>query len=723
MNRFSLFGFILLLGFCSGVWGQTPADSNVTEVLTLEELLNIKTTVSSKDEVLSSDAPGSVSVYSRKDIGRLGYYTLSDLASITAGYSAFSAIGEETFETRGQKAAGFDNNKHLVLIDDIPFAHTRANRANAQEDLPLFFAERVEFLKGPGSALYGISAFYGVINISSPEVERNTTKVNTMVSFGAPHFQRRIMFDVVHRQKKVTTKIAASYYGRNGSLEPLGNGANPNALSAYYDNRDVFFLYYSHKIEEGKLRGLMPGVLVSSKTGGLGDFWFGQQNQTTRYNQISWQQISPYLKYARRFGKFRLTTYALFNVSTEKAYTMGFQSAFNGGYVNTPVGAYLYNVEVKTNTLFGELKYRFLNAPGKQGDLILGANSDVRYSTGNPENYSFVITNGPGTTFLPDPSFYPRSSTYGTYSVFGQYLQKWPLLSGLSLTIGGRLDLGRVTTISDQQLTNKYDQLSPRIAVVQKVSRNLSFKFLYGSALRAPLIKEVGVNEETRAQLEAAGREEVAAQVPNISSETFRSTEISGFCSLKWFSISLTGFINRTENALLRETFQPEPTRSVFVNNNGLFKAHGGELEMVFKVYKGILWHSNFAYAYSYDSEGNDLANIPRSKLYNWISFDAPGKVPISGALIHKWMVNYTTGVLEDFYNPTADPNLDNQLFGGYAVLDANLVWRFEEHFRAELQVRNLLNRDIRTPGLSASGQNNVPYQDRSFLISFGYAF
>src|SRR5437868_232 len=84
---------------------------------------------------------------------------------VTAGYSSYSMYGENVFETRGQKAGAFVNNKHLVLIDGIPVNHGRGNSAIIGENFPLFFANRVEFLKGPASALYGTGAFFGVVNV------------------------------------------------------------------------------------------------------------------------------------------------------------------------------------------------------------------------------------------------------------------------------------------------------------------------------------------------------------------------------------------------------------------------------------------------------------------------------------------------------------------------------------------------------------------------------
>jgi hypothetical protein len=41
----------------------------------------------------------------------------------------------------------------------------RHNLGDDEEVLPLLFAKQVEFLRGPASALYGVGAFSGVINV------------------------------------------------------------------------------------------------------------------------------------------------------------------------------------------------------------------------------------------------------------------------------------------------------------------------------------------------------------------------------------------------------------------------------------------------------------------------------------------------------------------------------------------------------------------------------
>src|SRR5712691_6416033 len=70
--------------------GPSAYDEN----LALAELLNMSATVATKSSATVSRSPGIVTVYGEQDIRRLGYYTIADLADITAGYSSYSIYGE-----------------------------------------------------------------------------------------------------------------------------------------------------------------------------------------------------------------------------------------------------------------------------------------------------------------------------------------------------------------------------------------------------------------------------------------------------------------------------------------------------------------------------------------------------------------------------------------------------------------------------------------------------
>jgi len=696
---------------------DTTASKDLLD-LSLEDLLNMSVSVSSKKEEKIADAPGSISAYSNKDIEKLGYYTLGDLAKITSGYSGFKGIGETTFETRGQKSDGFDNNKHLVLIDGIPYSHTRANKANADEDLPLFFAKRVEFLKGPGSALYGISAFSGVINIISKDLEENGVKVETKISAGNFDFKKRVMSNIFYKSDAGASRISIGYYGKDATRQLLGDGKTPVDNNAvYYDNVTSLFMNASHKITKGFFNGLGAGFIYSRKTGGLGDFWMEQQNQTYQFNELTWEQIVPYLRYERKLGeKFTLNSYLKGNMSTEKAYVGGYQQTFSAG---TGSPASMYNIRVFDFEAMAEGRYSFT----KKSNLIVGLNYVSRYGTGSPESYAYGINQNPGASFIQDPSIVPRTSDYRTYSAFTQYQHTLNFLKGLIVTAGVRIDLGRVYSAKDGHVTNNYDQFSPRLAVVQKLTNELNIKLMYGSALRAPLIKEVGLNEEAKNNL--ANRPELASQVPNLKAEIIQSFEGAAVFTKEKFNLSATYFANQTQNALGKV---PVGTDQVSGNIIGQVLASGVEADINILPIKNIKFGANYAYAYaskpfSYtDAAGNTVnersqtGNVPLSKINGTLTYSMFAPVKMSATVIVRTITGYSKGQRGN--GPAYTGTLE-----GFTLVDFNYLIEITSNIGLELQLRNLLDTEYRTPTFYESGQLNIPGARRSFLATLSLSF
>jgi len=261
----------------------TPIDDDIFD-MSLDDLLNMEITVASKKAEKTSDAPGAITAYSAKDMEKLGYYTLADLSSITAGYSSIKGLNTSQFETRGQyTSGGFNNNKHLILVDGIPVYNAIANTAAADEVLPLLGFQRVEFLRGPGSALYGVGAFNGVINVVSKELEENGTEVASKVSLGDYDGKKRIMFSVLHKTDAGLTKIKGGYYTKESTMQYLGAGDDDStyskdALSRYIDYSTSFNLNASFKLTEGALNGLTTGLIYQKRSSGLGEWWMDQQN-------------------------------------------------------------------------------------------------------------------------------------------------------------------------------------------------------------------------------------------------------------------------------------------------------------------------------------------------------------------------------------------------------------------------------------------------------------
>jgi hypothetical protein len=136
----------------------------------LEELLSVTIKGSTlRDESLKT-APSSVTVFTREQLDALGLDYLHELMNLVPGFQTTRGADSPinyTFSARGRRL-GVRAREILLVVDGRVFADARSSGADSAVSLyPLANIERIEIIRGPGSAIYGSNAFTGVINIDS----------------------------------------------------------------------------------------------------------------------------------------------------------------------------------------------------------------------------------------------------------------------------------------------------------------------------------------------------------------------------------------------------------------------------------------------------------------------------------------------------------------------------------------------------------------------------
>lgn len=136
--------------------------------LSLSELTQVKVTTSTLDDETLESVPSSMSVYTRQDIRRLGIKHLNQLINLVPGYQG-SRSDDSTLSysvsSRGRRV-GSSGREILVLINGQRLNNDWTGGAGQHTNLiSIENIERVEFIRGPGSSLYGSNAMMGVINI------------------------------------------------------------------------------------------------------------------------------------------------------------------------------------------------------------------------------------------------------------------------------------------------------------------------------------------------------------------------------------------------------------------------------------------------------------------------------------------------------------------------------------------------------------------------------
>ncbi len=142
--------------------GAPPAGTLKTEEVFEETVVTASRTAQSP-----LDAPNSTSIITEQDIRLSGITNIPELLRRLAGIDIMETTGSQTEVSM----RGFNqrlSNKVLVLVDgrsvytDLLGATLWSDVGIAVEDI-----ERIEVVRGPGSALYGADAFNGVVNIIS----------------------------------------------------------------------------------------------------------------------------------------------------------------------------------------------------------------------------------------------------------------------------------------------------------------------------------------------------------------------------------------------------------------------------------------------------------------------------------------------------------------------------------------------------------------------------
>lgn len=140
------------------------------EELSLEELLQIPIATvygASKENERSLDAPSAVTVIGRAEIERQGYRTLADVLRHVRGFLVTDDRNYEHLGVRGFGLPGDFNGRILLLVDGHRVNEPVFGSAPIGLEFPLDLAlvERIEIVRGPGSALYGSNAFFAVIDV------------------------------------------------------------------------------------------------------------------------------------------------------------------------------------------------------------------------------------------------------------------------------------------------------------------------------------------------------------------------------------------------------------------------------------------------------------------------------------------------------------------------------------------------------------------------------
>ena len=169
-NKLTFKSILLLFLFTSYLsQAQEESDSTIFD-MSLEELLNLDVTTASQTSEKLDEAPANIIVITKEQIRTRGYTNLQeimeDIPEVEIQKNSASEFSN-IYTIRGVSG----NEKFIIMQDGIRISSHTGTPHAINENFSILHAERVEVVLGPASALYGVDAFSGVVNIITQKID------------------------------------------------------------------------------------------------------------------------------------------------------------------------------------------------------------------------------------------------------------------------------------------------------------------------------------------------------------------------------------------------------------------------------------------------------------------------------------------------------------------------------------------------------------------------
>jgi outer membrane receptor for ferrienterochelin and colicins len=541
---------------------ETPKDLGDKS---LEDLMNIEVTSvygASKFQQKITEAPSSVTVISSDQIRKYGYRTLADILRSVPGLYVNYDRNYSYVGLRGFARPGDYNTRVLILVDGHEMNDDVYGGAYIGTEFPVDvdLIERIEIIRGPGSALYGTGAFRGVINVVTKQgSDFNGVEVSASGG-GLQSYQGR------------------ASYGRRfpSGLDLLLSGTDYDSKG----NRRLFFPEFNSPANNNGIAQDADTDMFHSFLGAAGYRGF-----TLRAAYSSREKRIPTASFNTLFNDRRtLTTDTRFYFDLQYRHTFAsLELAARVFYDRYRYdGLYVYETAAQTTVLNQDF------ARGEWCGFELNVSKRLfknhRVTLGTEDRFNLKQIQGnydlePYTLYVFDK----RSSTVP--AVYAQ--DEFTIRKNLILSAG----------IRDDYYYSIGNALNPRLALIYSPTENTVVKLLYGRAFRAPNAYELYYYQ---------------GQTRRLRPETTQTTELvfeRHFSSRTW--VRASGFYNQISD-LISQTTDPVTGHIQFTNLHGV-RGKGIETELNGKRSSG--WEGRLSYTLqdSHDSlSGDVLSNSPK---------------------------------------------------------------------------------------------------------------
>ena len=644
----------------------------------LEQLLQVNVLgVSKKQESLNA-TPASVSVFDQAAIRRLGATTLVDLVPYATGFQVFRSgdSNQPVLSVRGRVTAS-SNREILMLIDGVRQDSWRTGGSIYNMPyVPLIGIEKVEFIRGAVSHIYGANAFLGVINITTQK-PASETNYNEFELFSGTDLDYRAGYNWQKKSGRFTHAVIADLAKDRGQNYVVQNTFGEGTIELSDPYESYSFLY------SPSYKGLSLSV---SQRHYEHEHFFLNNNTSQQYSESEHtistlslsQEINLYesLNAQLDLGFTKNKTLSVAQITAEgQLFPISSPASNDPGIVRLDLRDQSYWARLDGRYQFRELVSYLFELEYRNQELEQGR------AYNNYDGAAFAASEFP-VTYYGDFDQFTEVTPKANDEVFGFLNQVEYQKDKLHVNLGFRYDYSSLAK----------ENTSPRFSIVYEASQHQSIKAIYSEAFRPPNGNEFFVRNNP-----------LFSGSVDLKAETVKTSELIWFYQKNQNRLQFGFYENQFENEI--GVVLTNSGRREFANI-GDSRARGFEAEITYPLINGVALNLSYSNVFDKPDDMYRLADDNGTLVFN-----------------HN-MEGFNTNVELEYVGERAYLNSQTSEvtdIDSYVLLNAFFAANINNwEFSAKLD--NLLDKDYFSPSFGESLQA-IPARGRSLTLGIRHNF